>query len=105
MYLPDAAVERLLTETARPSARGSQLGVDTLPRGFLQMRGVHKLYADRRCPVAFTTDDPLGLLARCGWCATAYTMPEVGAGLGRPWPVLPPNACHGAVLTAERAPL
>jgi methyltransferase (TIGR00027 family) len=99
MYLPDAAVERLLTETARLSARGSQLGVDTLPRGILQMRGFIELYADRGCPVLFTTDDPLGILARFGWRATAYSLPEESVRLGRPWP----DAPRSSLLTAERA--
>lgn len=105
MYLPDAAVERLLTETARLSARGSQLGVDTLPRSILlQMRGFIELYTERGCPVLFTTDDPLGILARCGWSATLYTAPEEGVRLGRPWPVpLLPDTPRGALLTAERA--
>jgi len=104
MYLPNAAVERLLTEAARLSGRGSQLGVDTLPRGFLEMRGFIELYAERGCPVVFTTDDPLGMLARCGWRATACNLPEEGVRLGRPWPVLlPPDAPRSALLTAERA--
>ncbi|HTF32253.1 MAG TPA: SAM-dependent methyltransferase [Myxococcota bacterium] len=104
MYLPDAAVERVLAETARLSAQGSQLGVDTLPRGFLKMRGFIELYAQRGCPVAFTTDDPLGTLGRCGWRATAYSVPEEGVRLGRPWPLpLTPDTPRGALLTAERA--
>ena len=104
MYLPDAAVERLLTEAWRLSAQGSQMGIDTLPRGFLQMRGFIELYLERGCPLTFTTDDPLGLLARCGWRATAYGTPEEGARLGRPWPLpLTPDTPRGAMLTAERA--
>jgi methyltransferase (TIGR00027 family) len=103
MYLPDAAVERLLTETARLSVRGSRLGVDTLPLGLLQMQGFVELYRERGCPVLFATDDPFGLLARCGWRSTVHTMPEEGVRLGRPWPVLLlPETPRGALLTAER---
>jgi methyltransferase (TIGR00027 family) len=106
MYLPDAAVERLLTETARLSRSGSRLGVDTLPRSFLQMRGLIDLYAHRGCPVVFATDDPLGLLARCGWRATPYSPPEEGLRLGRPWPLpLAPDTPRGVMLTAERGTL
>jgi len=104
MYLPDAAVERLLTETARLSAPGSRLGVDTLPLGLLEQRAFVELYAERGCPVVFATDDPSGLLARCGWRSTLHTLPEESVRLGRPWPVpLLPGTPRGALLTAEPA--
>lgn len=104
MYLPAVAVERLLAETARLSVQGAELGVDTLPPGFLEMRQFIELYAERGCAVAFTTDDPVGLLARCGWRAGLHSTPEEGVRLGRPWPVpLAPDAPRGALLIAERA--
>src|SRR5215472_3374680 len=90
MYLPGAAVERLLKETAELSVPQSELGVDTLALTLPQMQGFIDLYAERGCPVTFTPDDPVGLLGRCGWRAKAYRYDEEGARLGRPWPVAAP---------------
>lgn len=101
MYLSGAAVERLLKETAGLSAPKSQLGVDTLALTLPQMQGFIDLYAERGCPVTFTLDDPVGLLARCGWRAKAHRYDEEGTRLGRPWPVAAPPP-RSAMLTAER---
>ena len=91
MYLPEAANEALLTKCAALCCAGSRIGMDILPNRLMNNKNFVELYAERGHPLRYTSDDPMPMLARCGWRGTSHSSPEVAAKLGRSWPV-PANA-------------
>ncbi|RKE17273.1 SAM-dependent methyltransferase [Streptomyces sp. TLI_171] len=104
IYLPEDAVELLLTRIGARSAAGSRLGLT------LGSRGVLERYAADAAPgsaaslwVSEMPDDPVAWLAGHGWEAETHTLRERAAAYGRPLTAPPQRAeQHGGLISAVR---
>ena len=90
----ESAVRNLLDLTAALAAPGSLLGADLVNMDLLGSPAIQPLlaaFAGRGAPGRFGVNDPIALLAECGWEEAKTTQPgEWGANYGRwPYPVAP----------------
>ncbi|MFE9118633.1 class I SAM-dependent methyltransferase [Streptomyces sp. NPDC007172] len=85
IYLPEDAVELLLTRIGAQSAAGSRLGLTLGSRGVLERFGADAAPGSAASMwVSEMPDDPVAWLAGHGWQATSHTLRERAAAYGRP---------------------
>ncbi|MCT9089784.1 class I SAM-dependent methyltransferase [Streptomyces sp. ASQP_92] len=85
IYLPEDAVELLLTRTSAQSAPGSWMGLTLGSRGVIERFGADAVPGTAASMwISEMPDDPVGWLAGHGWQADSYTLRERSAAYGRP---------------------
>ncbi|MFD5461603.1 class I SAM-dependent methyltransferase [Kitasatospora sp. NPDC127059] len=85
IYLPEDAVELLLTRIGAQSAAGSRMGLTLGSRGVLERFGADAVPGSAASMwVSEMPDDPVHWLAGHGWEAESHTLRECGAAYGRP---------------------
>jgi len=94
IYFESEARTRILTELARASARGSELGVTMSTR---TDEPVHPLWKP------FDADDLDGWFADCGWQADVTNMADASGRYGRPLPTGVAERVSGLLVAARRS--
>ncbi|CAL9674637.1 class I SAM-dependent methyltransferase [Streptomyces sp. enrichment culture] len=90
IYLPEDAVELLLTRIGARSAAGSRMGLTLGSRGVIERFGADAEPGSAASMwVSEMPDDPVAWLAGHGWTATCHTVRERGAAYGRPFSAPP----------------
>ncbi|MEU2629916.1 class I SAM-dependent methyltransferase [Kitasatospora sp. NPDC007106] len=85
IYLPEDAVELLLTRIGALSAVGSRMGLTLGSRGVVERFGADAVPGSAASLwVSEMPDDPVGWLAGHGWDADSHTLRELAAAYGRP---------------------
>ncbi|MGV9427659.1 class I SAM-dependent methyltransferase [Streptomyces sp. NPDC003656] len=85
IYLPEDAVELLLTRIGTQSAPGSRMGLTLGSRGVIERFGADAAPGSAASLwVSEMPDDPVGWLAGHGWEASSHTLRERAAAYGRP---------------------
>ncbi|MFJ4191022.1 class I SAM-dependent methyltransferase [Kitasatospora sp. NPDC089509] len=85
IYLPQDAVELLLTRIGAQSAPGSRMGLTLGSRGVLERFAADAVPGSAASMwVSEMPDDPVHWLAGHGWEATAHTLRDRAAAYGRP---------------------
>ncbi|MEY9846456.1 methyltransferase (TIGR00027 family) [Streptacidiphilus sp. BW17] len=106
IYLPEDAVELLLTRIGAASAPGSRMGLTLGSRGVIDRFGADAGPGSAASMwVSEMPEDPVGWLAGHGWDAEVYTLRERGAAYGRPIST-PPQSKEGpgSLVSAVRPP-
>ncbi|WP_329141701.1 SAM-dependent methyltransferase [Streptomyces sp. NBC_00670] len=85
IYLPEDAVEALLTRIGARSAAGSRMGLTLGSRGVIERFGADAVPGSAASLwVSEMPEDPVGWLAGHGWEAESHTLRERAAAYGRP---------------------
>ncbi|MFE1795086.1 class I SAM-dependent methyltransferase [Streptomyces sp. NPDC059517] len=85
IYLPQDAVELLLSRISALSAAGSRMGLTLGSRGVIEHFGADAVPGSAASMwVSEMPDDPVGWLAGHGWEADSHTLRECAAAYGRP---------------------
>jgi methyltransferase (TIGR00027 family) len=91
VYLTEASVAKLLTDSAHVAHAGTWLGIDLIGTELLTspyMKAFLEMLERLGCPWRYGTPDPEPLLVRYGWTPTITLPGESGANFGRwPYPV------------------
>ncbi|WP_411123977.1 class I SAM-dependent methyltransferase [Streptomyces sp. x-19] len=104
IYLPEDAVELLLTRIGAQSAAGSRMGLTLGSRGVLDRFGANAAPGSAASMwVSEMPDDPAGWLAGHGWEADSHTLRERAAAYGRPFSTPPQREEQpGGLISAVR---
>lgn len=104
IYLPEDAVELLLTRIGAQSVPGSRMGLTLGSRGVIERFGADA--APGSAPsmwVSESPDDPVRWLAGHGWEAESHTLRDRAAAYGRPVSTPPrPEEHPGGLISAIR---
>ncbi|WP_424883466.1 class I SAM-dependent methyltransferase [Streptomyces sp. SLBN-8D4] len=85
IYLPEDAVELLLTHISTQSAAGSRMGLTLGSRGVIERFGADAVPGSAASMwISEMPDDPVAWLAGHGWEAHSRTLRECAAAYGRP---------------------
>ena len=85
IYLPEDAVDLLLSRIGARSAAGSRMGLTLGSRGVIERFGADAVPGSAASMwVSEMPDDPVGWLAGHGWEARTSTLRECAAAYGRP---------------------
>ncbi|GAA1269578.1 class I SAM-dependent methyltransferase [Streptomyces aureus] len=106
IYLPEDAVELLLTRIGAGSAPGSRMGLTLGSRGVIDRFGADAGPGSAASMwVSEMPEDPVGWLAGHGWEAESHTLRERGAAYGRPISTPPQREERpGGLISAVRRP-
>ena len=106
IYLPQDAVELLLTRIGAASAPGSRMGLTLGSRGVIDRFGADAAPGSAASLwVSEMPDDPVGWLAGHGWDAEDHTLRERAAAYGRPITTPPRREERpGSLVSAVRRP-
>ncbi|MFD0304546.1 class I SAM-dependent methyltransferase [Streptomyces sp. NPDC127119] len=104
IYLPQDAVELLLSRISALSAAGSRMGLTLGSRGVIERFGADAVPGSAASMwVSEMPDDPVGWLAGHGWEADSHTLRERAAAYGRPTNTPPEQAERpGGLISAVR---
>ena len=106
IYLPEDAVELLLSRIGAVSAPGSRMGLTLGSRGVIERFGADAGPGSAASMwVSEMPEDPVGWLAGHGWDAEGHPLRECGAAYGRPSPPPPQREEQpGGLISAVRRP-
>lgn len=104
IYLPQDAVELLLTRISAQSASGSRMGLTLASRGVIERFRADTVPGSAASMwISEMPDDPVGWLAGHGWEADSHTLRERAAAYGRPMSTPPQHReGPGGLISAVR---
>lgn len=106
IYLPEDAVDLLLSRIGAQSAAGSRLGLTLGSRGVIERFGADAVPGSAASMwISEMPDDPMSWLAGHGWEARTHTLRECAEAYGRPSPISTPprrDEQPGGLISAVR---